>query len=233
MENNKLKHFLQKNNIYINNIKYITRENKKTYIYLTNDKCISCFYTIKALSEILPKDIFYTIKKGTIVSKNYILNIEKNIYTMLDGRIFEGRKRGLSKHKELNSSLNLHNNFCISSVADIQKSFSILDDMPMAFCVIELIINEKHHGVDFIFRYCNKEMEILEGKTLDEMLNHSFYDIFANANRKWLAAYANVALNGIPSTFTSYSPEIQKTLHIRCFQPLEGFCACLLMEVPN
>ena len=73
-------------------------------------------------------------------------------------------------------------------------------------------------------------MEQLEGKTLEQMLNHSFYDIFANADKKWLVAYADVALNGGKRTIYDYSSEVNKDLEIYCFQPQEGYCACLLLE---
>ena len=33
-----------------------------------------------------------------------------------------------------------------------------MDEMPLAYCVIELVFDEDGHGVDFIFRYCTKEM---------------------------------------------------------------------------
>ena len=70
---------------------------------------------------------------------------------------------------------------------------SILDDMPVAYCVIELTFDEDGHGVDFIFRYCNKYMEVVEGIPVEEMLNRSFYEVFKNGDKKWLVAYADVA----------------------------------------
>lgn len=58
--------------------------------------------------------------------------------------------------------------------------------MPLAFCVIELVFNEDGRGVDFIFRYCNAEMEKVEGVPVEEMLNRSFYEVFRNGDKKWL-----------------------------------------------
>ena len=40
-----------------------------------------------------------------------------------------------------------------------------MDEMPLAYCVIELVFDEDGHGIDFIFRYCNKEMAVVEGVT--------------------------------------------------------------------
>lgn len=119
------------------------------------------------------------------------------------------------------------------STMDISKRFAVLDNMPLAFCVIELVFNEDNAGVDFIFRYCNKQMEIVEGKSINEMLNHSFYKVFPHADKKWLVAYSEVAVTGKSTTFKDYSPEIDKDLLIMCFQPVEGFCACVLNPIEN
>ena len=105
---------------------------------------------------------------------------------------------------------------------------SLLDDMPLAFCVIELVFNEDGHGVDFIFRYCNAEMAVVEGVPIEEMLNRSFYKVFPNGDKKWLVAYADVALNGTKHTLHDYSPEVDKNLIIHCYQPEPGYCACVL-----
>lgn len=58
--------------------------------------------------------------------------------------------------------------------------------MPVAYCVIELVFDAEGHGVDFVFRYCNKQMEVVEGIPIEEMLNRSFYEVFKNGDKKWL-----------------------------------------------
>ena len=45
-----------------------------------------------------------------------------------------------------------------------------------------------------------------------------------------LVAYADVVLNGVQCTLHDYSPEVDKTLTIHCYQPEPGFCACVLTE---
>ena len=80
-----------------------------------------------------------------------------------------------------------------------------MDEMPLAYCVIELVFDEDGHGVDFIFRYCNKEMAVVEGVPVEES-NRSFYEVFRNGDRKWLVSYADVALNGTKHTLKDFSP---------------------------
>ena len=72
-------------------------------------------------------------------------------------------------------------------------------------------------------------MAIVEGVPVSEMLNHSFYEVFENGDKKWLVTYADVALNGNKHILHDYSPEIDKTLTIYCFQPAPGYCACVLI----
>jgi len=52
---------------------------------------------------------------------------------------------------------------------------------------------------------------------------------FENGDKKWLVTYADVALNGNKHILQDYSPEIDKTLTIYCFQPASGYCACVLI----
>ena len=49
---------------------------------------------------------------------------------------------------------------------------------------------------------------VIEGVPVEDMVNHSFYEVFKNGDRKWIVAYADVALNGGQSTLHDYSPEI-------------------------
>lgn len=176
---------------------------------------------------------FLCVNKGILVAKKQINYIEDGIYHMMDGAEFQGRKRTAAAHKRLNESLHTSMADNLNTVSDIRTRFSILDNMPIAFCVIELVFNNDGHGVDFVFRYCNKEMEIIEGKTIDEMINHSFFTVFPNADKKWLVAYTDVAVNGNCRYIRDYSPEIEKEIFVRCFQPREGFCACLLTPVDD
>ena len=152
---------------------------------------------------------------------------------MTDGAVFQGRKRNLSQHKQIRKELGLNT----QDLSDVSEDSSLqlfdhcsfLNDMPLAFCIIELVFDANGHGVDFVFRYCNDEMSVVEGVPVSEMLNRSFYEVFENGDKKWLVTYADVALNGNKHILHDYSPEIDKTLTIYCFQPASGYCACVLI----
>lgn len=174
------------------------------------------------------------IKLFLLVYFAALKNLSYNgIYTMTDGHTFQGRKRNLSEHRKIRKKLGLASSVLSSDdyipPLGLLEKCTLWDKIPLAFCVIELVFDEKGHGVDFVFRYCNEMMADVEGIPISEMINRSFYEVFENGDKKWLVTYADVALNGNKHTLTDYSPEIDKHLTIYCYQPIPGYCACILI----
>ena len=227
-------HFFERKNIDISNILYLTRQNPLTKITFFDGKEILTAIPVKEIAIYLPDEEFVNITKGVLLRKSQIVNISGDgLYTMTDGSVFQGRKRNISQHKQLRQALGLskeQNEKAEKMIPlELLEKCSILNDMPLAFCVIELVFDADGRGVDFVFRYCNEEMAVVEGIPVSEMLNNSFYEVFKNGDKKWLVTYADVALNGTKVILHDYSPEIGKELTIYCFQPHPGYCACILI----
>ena len=227
-------HFFERKNIDISNILYLTRQNPLTKITFFDGKEILTAIPVKEIAIYLPDEEFVNITKGVLLRKSQIVNISGDgLYTMTDGSVFQGRKRNISQHKQLRQALGLskeQNEKAEKMIPlELLEKCSILNDMPLAFCVIELVFDTNGRGVDFVFRYCNEEMAVVEGIPVSEMLNNSFYEVFKNGDKKWLVTYADVALNGTKVILHDYSPEIGKDLSIYCFQPHPGYCACILI----
>lgn len=224
--NTQEQNFIIKNRINVNEIMYMTKDGRKTVIHCANGRDIETFHTIKSLMGAMHGITFESINKGVVIAATYLKEVKNNCYTMSDGRQFNGRVR-VSKTKKLQDERFLSSLCNTTTISD----FSVLDNFPMAFCVIEMVFDERGHGIDFIFRYCNAEMELLEGKKIGDMLGKSFYEIFENGDKKWLITYADVALNGNNRIVEGYSPEIDSNLKIYCSQPKPNFCACALVKV--
>lgn len=227
-------HFFERKNIDIANILYLTRQNPHTKITFFDGKEILTAIPVKEIAIYLPDEEFVNITKGVLLRKSQIVNISGDgLYTMTDGSVFQGRKRNISQHKQLRQALGLSKEQDAKAEKmipfELLEKCSILNDMPLAFCVIELVFDTNGRGVDFVFRYCNEEMAVVEGIPVSEMLNNSFYEVFKNGDKKWLVTYADVALNGTKVILHDYSPEIGKDLTIYCFQPHPGYCACILI----
>ena len=228
-----LQRFFKRNKIEIEKILYIYHHDRKTVVCAEPGGEVTSSAPLQEVLAFLPEEDFISISRNAIVRRDKIINISHDgVYTMLDGKTFQGRTRYLSTHrrlkKEMESGIKKAGKANPHPLSFLEKC-SILDDMPVAYCVIELTFDEDGHGVDFIFRYCNKYMEVVEGIPVEDMLNRSFYEVFKNGDRKWLVSYADVALNGSKRTLSDYSPEIDKNLTIYCYQPEPGFCACVLV----
>ena len=232
----KIARFFQKNYIEISDIMYITRRDRKSCLSLTNGRLAETYIPIKDLAEYLASEGFLCICKGIVVARSQIDHIENCTYFMKDGTTFQGRHRTAAAHRQLSKMLQSSSPAVSMSASDdgrICSRFSALDNMPVAYCIIELVLNKDGAGIDFIFRYCNKQMEVVEGKKISEMIDQSFYKVFPNADRKWLAAYTDVAVNGGIRYIQDYSPEIKKDLYVTCYQPMDGYCACLLIPMDD
>ena len=232
--NEKTQRFLNRNGMAVDDIKYILRENQRTAFHLLDNRIITTVTPLKEVLSELPEGVFLNIQKGVAVCARHVVDISNHgVYTMTDGRTFCGRKRNLGEHKRNRSMLSF-NTSALPGTNELPLTLfekcTVLDEMPVAFCVIELVFDKDGHGIDFIFRYCNKEMEALEGVCLTDMIGRSFYEVFPDGDKKWLISYADVALNGTKRTIRDYNPEIRQNLTIHCFQPDEGFCACLLIK---
>lgn len=108
-----------------------------------------------------------------------------------------------------------------------------LDDMPLAFTVIELVFDESGQPVDWIFRYLNAELQRIVQVPPEHLLNRYFYrDVFSQINSKrWLDFYYRAAILGEKLEIHEYSPEIAKYLHMKCFPwKKRGFCALVISE---
>lgn len=106
-----------------------------------------------------------------------------------------------------------------------------LDQMPVSYCTIKLVLNDSGEPVDFIFTYCNEAHAKLEGFIVDELIGKRFYKLFPNADKKWLNFYYRTAFDGIKHEIIDYSPEIDRHLFIKTYQPEYGYCGCVLQDV--
>ena len=182
---NDLHEWFQKNDLCPENILYLYRNDRKTVVHRMDGEEVALYAPLHSVLSALPEDMFLNISKGIVVCRSQIVDISNDgIYTMSDGRSFQGRRRGLSDHRRLRAEIRRVDAQPRPMSMSLLEKCSLLDDMPLAFCIIELVFNEDGRGVDFIFRYCNAEMATIEGVPVEEMLGRSFYEVFPNGDKK-------------------------------------------------
>lgn len=227
-----MRRFLERHGLKWQDIMYILREDGLTIIYPVRGGEIRTYNTIKSLLEVLPDNEFFVINKGIVVSQSFVKSIDKQDCVMDDGAIFKMRVREadsivkavVERKKRQEAVRNMMN----AGLA--LEQYAVFDDMPIALCVIELVFDKDGHGMDFVFRYCNKMMGVLEDMPAEDMVNRSLYEVLPDGDRKWLVTYADVAMNGNNRVIQgSYSPKLDKLLSVYCFRPKKNFCACAIL----
>lgn len=215
--------FFEKKGIDPLKVMYMTRDERKTVIHMADGSKEETFNTIKGIIEAFPSGIFECINKGVVISSKYVDSVNDNVYTMSDGVQFKGRVRRTKEQKNNAQKYNSDINY------PEWEEYHILDKMSLPFCIIELVFDEKNKAIDYVFRYCNAEMESFVNISANEIIDRSFFDIFKNGDRKWLVSYADVAINGARREVEGYYSEMNVNLKIYCYQPKPNYCACVFV----
>ena len=71
----------------------------------------------------------------------------------------------------------------------------------------------------------------MEKLPLEQLIDHSFGNIFPNMDTKRLRVYERTALYGETLEIVDYSPEIDTNLKIICFPTFPGHCGCMLFRL--
>lgn len=217
--------FFRKKGITEEAIKYILHEDGKTNIYLSDGRKISTYTSAGDIMTILQIGNYFHVNRGMYLAIKEVAHINDNIYTMLDGKKIIGRAYQMDDH-EANKKILLNNYKGSQDTISISDRFSGFDNCPLAVCVME-VLTDNSHNVEFIIRYCNDRMALLDGLSKNKIIGNSVYDIYEEGDKLRLATFADVASTGRTHIVERVSPLTNKKVRIQCFQPAYGFCACI------
>ena len=215
-------------------ILYVQLAGRRSVIHLSGGKTYETYTAIDELAQMLGSG-FIRADRATLVSIKGIHAIGKEI-ELVNGEMLYYSCR---KKRELKDQLragrrqiaqNLSNSDAPATQEEYQRHYASYDSAPFAFTDIEMVFNEEHAAVDWIFRYGNEALATLEKTPLEQLLDHSFGSIFPNMDAKWLRVYERTALFGETLEIVYYSPEIDTKLKIISFPTFKGHCGCMLFK---
>ena len=70
-----------------------------------------------------------------------------------------------------------------------QFNLNIFDYSSIAYCVVELVLDEKGQPKDWIYRYCNQAFADMKGYWLESMLDRSISSLVPGVDKKMLMIY--------------------------------------------
>ena len=215
-------------------ILYVIMSDDHCRIHMFDGNVYRCRMTLKELKKQLNEE-FIEVKRGCMVAVSAISDIgdrillsngEKICYTKRKKRVL---REELQKNQELIIAKISKKKLPLTA-EEYRKYYKICDALPFAFTDIEMVFNEEKKAVDWIFRYGNEALAVLEKQPLDKMIGSSFSSLFSNMDSKWLQGYERATLYGETLEIIDYSPEIDTNLKIICFPTFPGHCGCILFN---
>lgn len=109
-------------------------------------------------------------------------------------------------------------------------NLSIFDYSSMAYCVVELFLDDEGLPKDWIYRYCNQAFADIKEYRLEAMIDHSYLSLFPEADEQYLKAYYEAAFKNKPAGIDLC---INGESYHAAIMPIgrQGFCSCTLYSV--
>ena len=216
-------------------VQYVFVDHNTAEFYLSTGARYKTRLPIKTLEPMLG-DEFIRTHRNYLVAVRAIHEISDRVY-LNNGESMPFAQR---RKKELTDELRQRRQRLLGRLSAVSEThtaseyhtrFQSFDDLPIAFCDIEMVLDAEHNAVDWIFRYGNEALARLEKITLSELVGRSFSSVFPNMDEKWLKSYERAALYGQTLEIIDHSPEIDTDLDIICFPTIKGHCGCILLNV--
>lgn len=216
-------------------IQYVFIDHNIAEFHLSNDTQCKTRIPIKKLEPMLG-DEFIRVHRNYLVAVRAIHDISDKVY-LNNGETLNFAAR---RKKELSAELRQRRQRLLDRLSATSEThtdsayharFQSFDDLPIAFCDIEMVLDENQNAVDWIFRYGNEALAQLEKCSLHDLIGHTFSSVFPNMDEKWLKSYERAALYGQTLEIIDHSPEIDTDLDIICFPTIKGHCGCILLNV--
>ncbi len=219
----------RKAQIPVDDIAYITVEGRKTKITRSDGTAVRTNKSLREVFGALPEDTFSNINRGIVVSKRYIKDEKNGVITMTDGTQFRRRVRSDRAPKPQKKKTIHPETPHIQCPAITLGQW--LDQFPQPMLIMELVYGKTGSGMDFLIRYCNREMARLEGVTPQEVTEKSVSTLPNIGSAKWMAVFADVAISGSSRVIEDALEGSDKYMQLRCFQPQPGYCTCILTDL--
>ena len=106
-----------------------------------------------------------------------------------------------------------------------------LENMPIAFCVLEVLTDDEGKPVDFVFVYSNKAYARMEGYDHEEIAGKRYRELCGEPKEKRLSCYYDTIVYRKEHVLNEYDPKRDKHFMIHTYPLEEGYCGCILQDV--
>ena len=140
----------------------------------------------------------------------------------------EGKITGISK---IIHDISKSKQFEDQLIESEKKYSSLFNYMQEGFALHEIICNSKNEAVDYRFLDINPAFEQLTGLKKSEIIGKTVLIVIPGTERFWIERYGDVALNGNPIEFESYSAPLNRYYQIKAFSPAKNQFAVIFSDI--
>lgn len=227
-----IKNFLFKNKISPEYIRYILRRDGETRFYMLDNRVIGTLIPMSHFQAYFSDDDFTRINKSVLICNRQVVNVNNGMYLMTDGTSLEGRHHFARTHSAFMNSLikSQANQGSSHELSILKNDLTFYDNLPIPYCMVQLVFDEAGTGSGAIIRYCNKMMSVMEGMPSETFLNRSYYEI----NKKhppadWLDAFSDISQNGGMKVFHLFDNLYNGFIYVACYRLVPGCCGCMFI----
>ncbi len=217
--------------ILVDTIIYAQVTDKLCTICFTQGRPIHVFITLSALTDMLPEDDFKQISRSCLVALKYVKNITDRCVVMSNGDELPytyKKKTSILLAFQQNLALRAKSHESISWRLDFSSEFRCFDRCPIPFFVLERAADSPLKEPHYTYRYANEAMATFKRTTLEALISAVFVPTEEYGGEKYIDFLAEVALEGGMRQWYETSAVTGKRIHVICYQPHYGFCACFL-----
>ncbi len=99
-------------------------------------------------------------------------------------------------------------------------------------CIIRVDLDDMGQPVDWVFVHANEELAKIEGRPLEQLIGHSFHEVFPAGDGKWLQFCYEAAYLGKSVCCDDISENIGLYMHVEAY-PTDrvGLCSCIVCDI--
>lgn len=206
----------------------------------TKNKIITEFETLHDLSNsVLSKSIVLLLEKTFNLGKIYIVKIEKDNKTLGDFTlVFYGKDELVFKELvELYAhqvGMFLDRNKTTENLQKSEEKFhSLYMNMSEGAALHTFLYSSDGKPIDYKIIETNPAFEIQLGLSRDLVIGKTSIEAYHVAEPPFLHVYCAVVETGIPQTFETYFPPLDKYFSISVFKPSEGSFATIFKDITD
>ncbi|NCC63629.1 MAG: GGDEF domain-containing protein, partial [Spirochaetia bacterium] len=123
------------------------------------------------------------------------------------------------KSQSMRKDLEVNNQQLLQTDAEMQL---LVDQMPQALAVHELICDELGRGIDYRFLKVNPMFTQFTGLSQEQLIGQRVLEVLPKTESYWIEAYSQVALTGLPKELEHYSIQFNRWFLVHAYSPKIG-----------